>query len=466
MPLPALVVGGRLNSVPTPPLTASSPGEPRGSEQHEHSKAGVLLQSTRSDDEKCNSMISAGGGGADTRLSGGGSGLCADDNNFLFGELVALRSQVFSLNQDMGMVKESQQTASSACEQLATDIARLERESREFRRGAASLETSMPAKLESAIATDKSRHHGLKHVIPMMQRICEERFAEFGSKLRELSMQVQEDRDVSLAKVDQKLLLIHAQKIDETDELKGLLQAEVRALSPKLEGHALELHRLFRSLERSIDEARVAKDQLHDKCIGHADGHRAALQRDISMLQERQNHLDRALTEQAQEMRRYAAAAAAESRRHAEDLHATLQARTDETFALSAELQAELRDSSRDTHRRTEEALAASRGAIRLVDERFEEIMCKGSRSLAAQIEAVAEKAAAQTGHAAEHFEAGFYGLIARRTLDVEMQTLMDRAIRRLQQVSDDLAWRSGALQDQAAVARRQMQPDSRARVS
>merc|ERR1739848_886906 len=96
--------------------------------------------------------------------------------------------------------------------------------------------------------------------------------------------------------------------------------------------------------------------------------------------------------------------------------------------------------------------------ALRRVDDHLQGFVHKASEALLQRIDVAAKDVAIHIEQQAKDIEQGFYGLVARESVDAELRCMVDRAIQRLQNVSNDLSRRSCALQAHIVHAERRLE--------
>jgi len=130
-----------------------------------------------------------------------------------------------------------------------------------------------------------------------------------------------------------------------------------------------------------------------------------------------------------------------------EDRCTQLSSRINEISAITNSQHTELSQSMKRNISGTKEAVTVANAAHARVDERLHESVHKASQALKMQVETIAAATARHSECNVQDLESGLLGLIARESLSAELKIMVDRAIQRLQVVSDDVAQRSATFQ-------------------
>mmetsp|Transcript_122209 Transcript_122209/g.317605 ORF Transcript_122209/g.317605 Transcript_122209/m.317605 type:complete len:463 (-) Transcript_122209:42-1430(-) len=228
--------------------------------------------------------------------------------------------------------------------------------------------------------------------------------------------------------------------------IKGLIQKEIMAVSRTIALRAEDLHKEVRNTEQRLLVG-IAEEAKRGQAYSDeaADARKAWLDQDL----QRQSVQIREAFEQikAEEGARQALAAeVAEAKRQMDERCDGIGARFEELSATTQTSVAELLQSAKKATSSAKKAASTAEALTGSVDEKLQQSVHKASNALRLQLEAAAKDLSEKNDRKVRDLETGLQGLIAKEALAMEMQTMLDRASQRLQQVSDDIAYRSAAL--------------------
>merc|ERR1712232_85269 len=243
-------------------------------------------------------------------------------------------------------------------------------------------------------------------------------------------------------------------------KIKGLesqLRCDKERLAELMENKATELRKRCERLDQDVCLVRKEKDQVHASCTQHTDNCRAELR---SHIEQRFQEAADALEMRRQELLHSQAEASERSHKYTDDMNAALTARLDE---LAAKLDARYKELCKGIEDAVitakEHAVFSTDQALRRVDDHLQGFVTKASDRLVARIDAAVQESDQQfLDNQAREIRGGFVGLVAHDALEAELRIMVDRAVHRLQLVSDDIAHRCNVYQEFTGYADERLQ--------
>eukprot|EP00927_Polykrikos_kofoidii_P078235 TRINITY_DN75087_c0_g1_i1.p1 TRINITY_DN75087_c0_g1~~TRINITY_DN75087_c0_g1_i1.p1 ORF type:complete len:439 (+),score=112.07 TRINITY_DN75087_c0_g1_i1:35-1318(+) len=230
-------------------------------------------------------------------------------------------------------------------------------------------------------------------------------------------------------------------------ELEQLLGAELSSIVEKQETRSAELLRLIRDLDAKLNVAKQDQERMHETAMQHTDDSTAMC---LRALDERAAAITATIEQHARDARSGEAEALADARRYTDDECAPLSVRIEDVAVTMEQYHQELWVAIEQASIEAKAAATFSTEmALKRVDDNLQAFVHKASDSLLGRIDGVAKDLTQLNGERQkEDIEAGFYSLLARDTIDVELRAMVDRALQRMQHISDDLSHRSCLLQE------------------
>eukprot|EP00448_Togula_jolla_P015314 CAMPEP_0170575046 /NCGR_PEP_ID=MMETSP0224-20130122/3642_1 /TAXON_ID=285029 /ORGANISM="Togula jolla, Strain CCCM 725" /LENGTH=372 /DNA_ID=CAMNT_0010897779 /DNA_START=100 /DNA_END=1216 /DNA_ORIENTATION=- len=238
------------------------------------------------------------------------------------------------------------------------------------------------------------------------------------------------------------------------NSMLGKLNKEMLAMSWKLEANRTSLGRLIQDLEEKLLGVQKGQAEVESRCNEHMN---SSLRDAVRQLEERCSAISSAMSGQAEQASRDLSASEQAAAQHAEAQEERLGCRIDAAIAAAEQQSQRLEERLESVNAHAGHAVAVAGKAVETADRHIQDGILKASQALIAKIKAASGGAVSEPLQAAE-LESGFCTQVAREALDCELQAVVDRATKRLQVVSDDLAVRTAALHDGFAHAELRMQ--------
>eukprot|EP00929_Paragymnodinium_shiwhaense_P049708 TRINITY_DN25050_c0_g1_i1.p1 TRINITY_DN25050_c0_g1~~TRINITY_DN25050_c0_g1_i1.p1 ORF type:complete len:407 (-),score=118.05 TRINITY_DN25050_c0_g1_i1:48-1268(-) len=230
-------------------------------------------------------------------------------------------------------------------------------------------------------------------------------------------------------------------------EVKSQLHAEIQLQASKTEGQRTEMMHVMHNLERGLEKLRQELNEAQRRCDAHAETRVAELRGDVD---ERSRLVNEAFETERQMTLSSQAELEAALKDYTNTLCTPLGLRIDDANTLLEQTHKDLSDDiDKAKESAKQEARFSTEMALKRVDDHLQAFVHKASDALLERVKGVPREALAQQlKEQPEDIIEGFRGLLARESVDAELQTMVDRALHRLQLVSDDLSHRSCRLQE------------------
>jgi len=249
------------------------------------------------------------------------------------------------------------------------------------------------------------------------------------------------------------------------NDLEARVKGEMRSLVEKSENQASDMRGLILALEQQIRTLRHQTDQVKSTCMQHADDCKAVASND---LQEHFERLSNDLTVQSEESRQSDLEAVEKSKAHAQILHETMTSSHQELSTLVSGQYVELQLGIEKAEASARESAAVSTAdALQQVTDHLQDMVTRASVSLKERIEALSQELSENpdlSSHGkyleaqGQELQGGFYSLLARDAVDAQLRVMVDRAAKRIQAQSDDLAKRIMSRQEQIEYVEQRLQ--------
>lgn len=275
---------------------------------------------------------------------------------------------------------------------------------------------------------------------------AERRLSSLAAELRQAVSTSKGDIRRTRDDLEAKILEPQRQFKKDLKEVKAQLQVEIQVQANKQENARVEMMHIIHNVQRDVDKLRLELEASKDACMRHADARQAEMR---AAFEERARVVNEAFESERQETLKTEAALDAALKAYTNDLCTPLGYRIDATNSLLAQTHKGLNDDIEQAKEAAkQEARFSTEAALQRVDDHLQEFVHKASDALLIRVKETSTKVSEQVKEQPEDIIQGFYGLLARESVDAELQTMVDRALHRLQLVSDDLSHRSCRLQE------------------
>eukprot|EP00928_Gymnodinium_smaydae_P089246 TRINITY_DN73237_c0_g1_i1.p1 TRINITY_DN73237_c0_g1~~TRINITY_DN73237_c0_g1_i1.p1 ORF type:complete len:452 (-),score=136.78 TRINITY_DN73237_c0_g1_i1:90-1445(-) len=243
-----------------------------------------------------------------------------------------------------------------------------------------------------------------------------------------------------------------------------MVREEVGLLKQTVNSGNYELHKLVRNLERTAESAQQEKDDLRTRCEEMTNTCREDLSAELAMLRASHAELSAVTKSQHESCCRDLAAASQASQEALEKVRQVLWKRIDDLLDQATSWHKEAESGIQAAEQSAASAVTSTAEAWQGVDVKLQNMIQRGSDDLVARLAELSAEAARREFAATidedeltKKIEVDLYGIVSREALQANLSAMVDRAVQRLQVVSDDVALRSTALQDAMAGAERRL---------